>query len=466
MRPPLVLPLLLASLAAGCAHVSQPDAVPFPQEQVHARPLGAALPGARALLEERGYTVLPDAEPTRLLTEWRTPPADGASSVAPHRYHVVGIRVSAWQSVVRIFKTERGALVSTRDLDLERELRARLASLAPGEVQLGHLVQDEASRPPTRDGAFYLERWKHTEPALDALCPRRVRGLRDLLRPGATLLVGEQLGSREAPTVVGDMVCEVTDAGLPLALGLSIPREEQERLEAYLASAGAPADQDELLRGVFWMRPYQDGRSSWAILDLLDRVRALRALGRFVSVVAYDANENAGSERDALMADVWLKRRAQRPEEVFLVLSGNVHVRTEKGTPWDAGFVPMGWHLRNADPTLKAFDMSYARGRRWGCDLDEQEGLRCNIIHVSPSKQVAERPGLSPYLRLFSEPSSEGYHGLLYVGALTPSMPATALSRAAEEPPRPTNIRPPAPPPKFFTPPAPRNPRPSTSQRR
>lgn len=463
MRPHLVLSLLLASFVAGCAHVSRPDAVAFPNEHVHARPLAAALPGARALLEERGYSVLPGEEPTRLLTDWWTPP-EGDSAKA-HRYFVVGIRVSARQSVVRIFKTERGGLFSKRDVELEGLLRTRLASLAPGEVALGHLVHDDGYRPPTRDSAFYLERWKHADAALDTLCPRRVRGLRDLLRPGATLLVGEQLGSREAPSVVGDMVCEVTDSGLPLALGLSIPREEQERLDEYLASAGAPVDQDALLRGAFWMRPYQDGRSSWAILDLLDRVRALRALGRFVSVVAYDVTDGAGSQREALMADVWLKRRARKPQEVFLVLSGNVHARTVKGSQWDAGFVPMGWHLREADPSLKAFDMSYARGRRWGCDLDEQ-GLRCTILPVSPSKQVAEQPGLSPYLRLFGEPSAEGYHGLLYVGALSPSMPATALSRAEEEPARPTNIRLPVGPPKFFTPPPQRNPRPASSQRR
>lgn len=465
MRP-LLLSLLLAALAPGCAHVTQPDARTFPNEYVYSRPLDAALSRTRALLEERGYAVSPDEEPDRLVTDWWTPPEGTPSPAVPHRYFVVGIRVSPGQSVVRIFKSQRGALLTTRDRELERQLRVRLESLAGGEIALGPVVPPGEPRRLARDPSFYLERWQHSDPELDELCPRRVKGLRELLHSGATVLVGEQLGSREAPAVVGDMVCEATEAGLPVALGLSIPREEQERIHLYLASAGAPADQDELLRGAFWQRPYQDGRSSRAIMDLVDRVRALRAVGRLVSVVAYDPNGNVGSERDALMAEVLLQRRTARPEEVFLVLSGNAHVRTVKGAPWDASFVPMGWHLWNADPSLKAFDLSYARGRRWGCDLDAQQALRCNIIHVSPSKQVAERPGLNPYVRLYSEPSAEGYHGLLYVGALSPSMPATSLSREEEEPARASNIRRPAGPPKFFTPPEPRNPRPSSSQRR
>ncbi|PTL80173.1 hypothetical protein [Vitiosangium sp. GDMCC 1.1324] len=57
---------------------------------------------------------------------------------------------------------------------------------------------------------------------------------------------------------------------------------EQSRLDTYLASRGTPADQDTLLDGDFWRRPYQDGRSSRAMLELVDQVRALRALGLLI----------------------------------------------------------------------------------------------------------------------------------------------------------------------------------------
>ncbi len=473
MSPRIVLSLLLATVATGCAHVARPDEQTPYSEHVYSKPLDVTLARTRALLEERGHAFVPVDAPDQLLTDWWTPPTGDMGAGRSHRYLVVGIHVGARRSVVRIFREERaapgtdaearGPVPGTRDRELERQLMLRLESRPGGEVVLGHLVEPVEPLEPrvgTRDAEFYLERWKHADPALDALCPRTVKGLHELLRPGRTFLVGEQLGSREAPAVVGDMVCEGTEAGLPLALGLSIPRSEQERINQYLASPGVPADQDELLRGPFWQRPYQDGRSSRAILDLIDRARALRALGRRITVVAYDVNESPGSQRDALMAEVWLKRREAKPEELFLVLAGNAHVRTVKGAPWDADFTPLGWHLRNADPTVKALDLSYARGKRWGCNLEADDQLRCAIIRVSPGAKVAEKPGLPPYIRLFSAPSEEGYDGLLYVGALSASSPATSLTRE-EETTLPASMRAPSrPPPSFWTPRPQRNPSP------
>ena len=129
---------------------------------------------------------------------------------------------------------------------------------------------------------------------------------------GLAVLIGEQLGSREAPLVVGDLVCQAAEEGMAVALGLSIPRDEQARIDRYLSSPGGPTDQDALLEGHFWRRPYQDGRSSRAVFDLIDRVRAMREVGLQVSLVAYDTDEARASERDAALADVWLKRHVER----------------------------------------------------------------------------------------------------------------------------------------------------------
>ncbi len=211
------------------------------------------------------------------------------------------------------------------------------------------------------------------------------------------------------------------------------PRTEQERIDQYLLSVGAPADQDELLRGDFWRSPHQDGRASWAVVDLLDRVRALRASGQSISVVAFDTHETSGSERDARMADVWRKRRAERGEEAFIILAGNAHTHIARGASWDAAFVPMAWHLAREDAGVKSLELSYARGRRWGCDLTAGDTLSCQVVEASPPERVAGVPGQTPHIRLFSE-LSWGFHGLLYVGALSPSMPATSL--AGHEPPR------------------------------
>jgi hypothetical protein len=285
-----------------------------------------------------------------------------------------------------------------------------------------------------RDADFYLARWKDTAPQARALCGEDVRGLAEVLEPGLTLLIGEQLGTREAPEVVGNVVCQAAELGLPVALGLAIPRDEQARLDRYLASPGAPADQDTLLESRFWHRPYQDGRSSRAIFDLIDRVRAMRAAGLRVTLVPYDTNTSHASARDTEQARVWLARRAAQPKELHIVLAGNTHTRLVRGAPWDKDFTPMGYHLK--DGKVLVLELSYAQGTRWGCDLNRAGKLACGFIGATPSDAVAALPGQSPYIRRLDGLSKDGYHGLLYVGELTPSLPATSKHKEAPPPSR------------------------------
>lgn len=476
---PRVLLSCLAVWVAGCASQSpRPDAEPSAPrfEHVYLKPLEEALAETRQMLSEKGYGFETTDDATVLLTTWQQPqnPDEQWGNQSQYRYLVQGLRVGPRQSVVRIYRMwrtvisnnseqrpnlykfaqyefdqiekldpnsleqknrDRGTTTGRRDLPLEKELTTRLESGAGIEV-VARNVTPEPDRPQLREPEFYLSRWKQegtAQPQEVQPCPQEVRGLNALLKPGQALLIGEQLGTREAPAVVGDMVCQASAAGLSVVLGLSIPRSEQERLNRYLASPGAPADQDELLRGLFWRRPYQDGRSSHAIMDLIDRVRSLRNYGLFITLVAYDTEEAIGSQRDALLAKVWEERRKTHPDELFVILAGNTHTRTVQGTQWDPDFVPMAKRLTNSSPSLLALDLSYAQGKRWGCDLNRDGKLVCTVVGATPGERVAAAPGQTPYVKLFTQRSDEGYHGLLYVGTLSPSLPATALE--GHEPP-------------------------------
>jgi hypothetical protein len=474
------LALWAVVMAIGCAHgprAAQPELPKY--EHVFQKPLAEALAATRELLEARGYTFEDTADPSQLLTHWEAPDRTGTGDTTYSRYLVTGIAVAPRQSVVRIFRMTfhtvgndaseqdvwykvlreraemrqnprhasfklqqdeqdlselRVAAMGTRDLELEKALTLRLESGPSIEVISGNIQQDPLPTP-VRDEDFYLARWKDEAPAAGR-CGDAVRGLPELFHPGLTLLIGEQLGSREAPAVVGNVVCQMAEAGLPVVLGLSIPRTEQERLDRYLASPGAPVDQDALLEGRFWQRPYQDGRSSRAIFDLVDRVRAMRAAGLRVTLVAYDTDLARGSERDAALAKVWSERRAAQREEVHVVLAGNTHTRTVTGTPWDRDFTPMAGHLKTG--RLMVLELSYAQGTRWGCDLNRAGKLQCGYIGATPSARVAAEPGQTPYVRRFESPTDEGFHGLLYVGRLTPSLPAISKEQA---PPPPSGIR-------------------------
>ncbi|MCY1014892.1 hypothetical protein [Pyxidicoccus sp. MSG2] len=456
----------LVMMAVGCAHAprtAEPEQPKF--EHVFQKPLAEALATTRELLSAKGYTFEETQDASQLLTTWEKPDHRGTGNMTFSRYLVTGIAVGPRQSVVRIFRMkfnavgndaslrnvwwktlrERAELTGTaqfavtviddapvaplemrmasrgsRDMDLEKELTLRLESAPSLEVVSGNLHQDPVLTP-VRNAEFYLVRWHDTAPP-PGQCGETVRDLDGLMIPALTLLIGEQLGSREVPLVVGNVVCHLAEAGLPVALGLSIPQTEQQRVDRYLASAGTPADQDALLEGRFWTRPYQDGRSSRAIFDLIDRVRAMRAAGLRVTLVAYDTDTAWASERDAELAKVWTQRRKTHPDELQVILAGNAHTRTVTGAAWDRDFTPMAHHLKKG--RLVVLEMSYAQGTRWGCDLDRAGKLQCGYIGATPSERVAAPPGQTPYVQRFESSTSEGIDGLLYVGQLSPSLPA------------------------------------------
>ncbi|MCP3142565.1 hypothetical protein [Pyxidicoccus xibeiensis] len=474
------LALCFVVLGVGCAHgpkqSSEPERPRF--EHVFQKPLAEAMAATKELLTARGHTFEETGDGSQLLTTWKHPGRYGTGDHTYSRYLVTGIAVAPRQSVVRIFRmsfstvsndaheqnywfkvlAERGELThdprsdlpldalmgdsgdltemrmaakGLRDEELEKELTLRLESAPSIEVVSGNVAPDPVATP-VRDAEFYLTRWKE-DATQTGRCGDTVRGLTGVLRPGLTLLIGEQLGSREAPAVVGNVACQSAELGLPVVLGLSLPRAEQERLNRYLASPGAPADQDALLEGRFWQRPYQDGRSSRAIFDLIDRVRALRAVGLRITLVAYDTELAQGSWRDAELAKVWTQRRAAHPDELHIVLAGNTHTRTVTGTPWDRDFTPMA-HLMAKSGRLVVLELSYAQGARWGCDLNRAGKLQCGYIGATPTERVAAPAGMTPHIRLFDAPTDEGFHGLLYVGELTPSLPATSKAKTAPPP--------------------------------
>jgi hypothetical protein len=434
--------LCVLGVLAGCSGARKPVGTQLPTRFAQAIlvPVPELLAAAEQLLEEKGFTLEEMKDPGQRSTTWKE--SKGPDGTYQESYVVTGIAAGPGRSVVRAFRMrtdEGGGFSRKRDPALEDELAVRLKD-APWRVTRKDPTWAPLPAEPVRDESFYLTRWEYEDG-----CARKVKGVAEMLKPGLVLLIGEQLGSNEAPRVVGDVVCEAAEVGHAVALGLSIPQEEQARIDRYLASPGAPADQDALLEGSFWRRPYQDGRSSRAIFDLIDRVRAMRELGLRVSLVAYDTEEVSASERDAVLADVWLKRHAARPEEVLIVLAGNAHVRTVTGAPWDQGFTPMAHHLRTL-PTLRVLELGHGPGRRWGCSLDKQSRLDCRVVRAIPDARVADTLSLSPYVRFYEAPTEEGYQGLLFVGPLSASLPALESKGRARRPVR--KLQPATPPPR------------------
>ena len=95
------------------------------------------------------------------------------------------------------------------------------------------------------------------------------------------LIVSDYHGSNEIPDFVGELVSDAA-AQRPVRLGLEMETFEQRPIQTYMASGGSADDRTALLHDDFWA--LGEGRTSQAIVRLLEQLRKLRAEGRNVGV--------------------------------------------------------------------------------------------------------------------------------------------------------------------------------------
>lgn len=231
-----------------------------------------------------------------------------------------------------------------------------------------------------------------------------------LLYPGALVLLGEMHGSQESPRFTADLICTAATRA-SVILGLEIPRDEQARIDGYLASHGTVDDRSRVLAGAFWTRPMQDGRSSEAMFGLIERMRDLRVHGRDVRIVALDRATGDPTDRDKVMAARLREAKSAVPKAIVIALNGNFH----NSLAPDGASAPMGARLRDLMPT--ALTVSYTSGRIWACMPD------CGMHAIEGSKKSAAAWSIE------LEPVSIGdrrWNGIFHVGALHASQPAVA----------------------------------------
>ncbi|RKH62838.1 hypothetical protein D7X55_11095 [Corallococcus sp. AB049A] len=311
------------------------------------------------------------------------------------------------------FKLRRGF----RDLPQERKLLMRLEMVPSLE-----LVGGKASIP-VRD--VKVTGWTPETPDVAPRCGDPVEGVDALITPGGTVLVADPMGTRELPDAAARMLCDATTKKLPVALALSVPSVHQGALDEYLNSAGEDADLERLLvLSDFFRRVDQDGRSSAGVIHLLEAARRLRAQGHAVSVVAFDSKEAAGNAREAEMAANLTAFRKEHPDAWMLVLAGDVHVRTG-GVNWDSKFEPMGHRLAAALPgsQVRALDVGFARGAHYACRFNVWQQVDCDVHGINPAAEARQEPNTPRKVALFDEPGKTGFHGRLYLGTLSPSLP-------------------------------------------
>ena len=276
------------------------------------------------------------------------------------------------------------------------------------------------------------------------LCPALDEATVPMVAPGHLILLGDPFGAHEPWEALDRFTCGITRAGVPLTIAISVPRTEQAALNTFLASAGTQADRKALISTPFWSRVWQDGRSSRANALFIEHVRARRAAGAKVNLLALEPDAS-GNVRQATIAATLLRAREAAPDRLIVVMSGNVNIAKRRGTQWDSELYPFGARLSAVLPDqTHAFDVSFEAGLHWTCHSTGTGELKCGTweAHPGPSQRLNSLQAFRDF-RLFEHTSPEGYDGLYYVGPLSASAPAglatwkdegSSRSRLVEDP--------------------------------
>jgi hypothetical protein len=153
------------------------------------------------------------------------------------------------------------------------------------------------------------------------------------------IFVSDMHGTSEPPAFLRALVCNLVYSGRAVVIALEYPSAEQGFIDEFLR-ARTPTPQLVLLGSPFWSRPTQDGRTSRAMLSLLEWVRQETANGARIRVVAFDSlpatSNQPGSAasfdtRDRAMAQRLRQELSNAAaDEMPVIFTGNVHARKTK----------------------------------------------------------------------------------------------------------------------------------------
>ena len=265
----------------------------------------------------------------------------------------------------------------------------------------------------------------HVSSALAVDCPP-IDGFQHVIASKG-VFVSDFHGTEDSPRFLGDLVCHLIAAKQAVVIGLEYPEQEQESLERFLNS-GATDAAKALLEQPFWQRSMQDGRTSQAMMDMLDRMRGLiRDSGR-IRVVAFDrtirlapGETPSASLRDQLMANVLNEKVGERSTGEFKVLfAGNAHVRKTKGLPFpnlpadvrdreNLGYLLRDWDLLHLNVRISGGTMWTCQERGCGNQTMPMHGPDVDTVSIKLSS---------------ADPAYDGYYDVGHTTASPPAHPS------------------------------------------
>lgn len=180
------------------------------------------------------------------------------------------------------------------------------------------------------------------------------------------LLLGEDgHGTNEMPRTAADLVCAAIAAHRPVTVGVEFAFRNQSALDAYLASDGGPAARAALLAAPMWDPDRADGKSSRAMLLLLEWLRLQHRGGLVSNVVAFDPDMiRDGADREQQMARR-LQATAPAGNGLFIALTGSYHAQIRLADAGTTPYPPMATLLPRAQTV--SIRIQGSGGRNWSC---------------------------------------------------------------------------------------------------
>lgn len=221
------------------------------------------------------------------------------------------------------------------------------------------------------------------------------------------VIIGEIHGTEEIPAFVSAATCRLAETR-PVTVALEIHHQAQPDIDAFLDSEGDATAREKLLQGPAWALRTADGRSSAAVLQLLDQLRRMKQAGLPVVVAATRAFAPEGLPQaysEIKIASAWTDAAGLQPNGIVLAVVGRVHASRVE-TP----------RLRSAASLLPpeayiAISIGEMEGSYWGCgerdcgvqalpDLDAPQPVGVTLVtdddrfdgYYIPAEQLTASP--------------------------------------------------------------------------
>lgn len=250
--------------------------------------------------------------------------------------------------------------------------------------------------------------------------PKDFFGLTDFFKMKKVVLIGEMHGTRTVPDLFGNIVASVTDSKSKTLAILEIPQGSQSSIDGFLKSN----DESILKADPFFTRSFQDGRSSKAMVALLQRLAKLPNTTVLCMDPMTGFNTMSGQDRDTGMA-TFINSNRTGFDHTF-VLSGNIHSSTALGTPWDKAYRPMGYELKAMAKDLRDDELlnvlvRYGKLDAWNCQGNQVSD--CKVYYGKEIPTDYSTAVSYPSYFVWESPSVDGHSGSIFIRDAKASLP-------------------------------------------